>query len=75
MLNTNIFGRPYDDLSQKRILEEALASFNVFILSTTKFISIKGSDVLFAEVGLIKEEAKRELGLKFINSVFNPKTI
>ncbi len=69
MLNTNIFGRPYDDLSQKRIFEEAMASFNVFVLSATKFISIKSSDVLFAEIGLIKEEAKKELVLKLVNLV------
>jgi predicted nucleic acid-binding protein len=69
MLNTNVFGRPYDDINQKRILEEALDALRIFILATTKRVRIKSSDVLFAELTLIKEETKRELILSLVENV------
>lgn len=69
MLNTNMFGRPYDDLNQDRILKEAINSFHIFLLSVAKFIIIKSSDVLFAEITLIRDESKRELILSLINKV------
>src|SRR3989338_5782258 len=69
MLNTNVFGRLYDDISQNRILQEALDCLHIFLLSITKPVVIKSSDVLFAELTLIKGEAKRELVLGLVNKI------
>ncbi len=66
MLNTNVYGRPYDDLRQDKILKEALDSSHIFLLSTLKFIEIKSSDVLFAELNLIKDKPKRDIILSLI---------
>lgn len=68
MLNTNVFGRPFDDLTQPRIQEEATQALNIFLLAAAKLIVIKSSDVLYAEVNLIKDEAKQELTLSLIKS-------
>ena len=69
MLNTNVYGRPYDDLEQDRILKEALDSSHIFLLSTLKFVEIKSSDVLFAELNLIKDKPKRDIILSLIKQV------
>lgn len=66
MLNTNVYGRLYDDLKQDRILKEALDSSHIFLLATLKFIEIKSSDVLFAELNLIKDKPKRDIILSLI---------
>ena len=62
MLNTNVYGRPFDDLKQKRIFKEALDSVDVLLLSILNFIIVKTSDILFAELSLIKDKPKRERG-------------
>ena len=69
MLNTNIYGRPYDDIRQKRILKEAMASLNVLLLSVLNFIIIKTSDVLFAELTLIKDKPKREIIISLVKQI------
>ena len=58
--NSNVFGRPFDDLNQKRVLNETIASFKVFSLSKLDFVSIVTSEVLLAKASLIEDESKRE---------------
>jgi len=63
MLNTNIYGRPFDDLDQGRIMNEALASFKIFLYSALGFMSIISSDVLFAEITLSQRPLPEGRGL------------
>ena len=60
-LNTNIYGRPFDDLTQDRILKESIASTNIHLLAFTRLISVITSDVLLTEISLIDDRSKREL--------------
>ena len=69
MLNTNIYGRPFDDLSNKKVLNEALASYKIFLLSSSRFFGITTSDVLFAELSLIKDKSKRDIIFYLIKTV------
>ncbi len=73
MLDSNIFGRPYDDLSQKRILEEAIDCFHIFMMSAAKFINVKSSDVLVAELSLIKNNTKKRLILNLVDKICTDK--
>lgn len=67
--NSNVFGRPFDDISQKRVFDEAIASVKIFSLSKLDFVSIVISEVLLAEVSLIEDESKKELVESLIRSV------
>ena len=69
MLNTNIFGRPFDDISQERIHKETADCFNIILLSVLDFIKVKSSDVLFAELTLTRDKTKRELMISLANSI------
>jgi len=60
-LNTNIYGRPFDDITQDRILKESIASTKILLLAFTRLISIITSDVLLTEISLIGDRSKREL--------------
>ena len=60
MLNTNVFGRPFDKLGSKEIMDEALASYKIFSVAYSGLIEVKTSDVLFSEVSMIKDELKRK---------------
>ena len=69
MLDTNIFGRPYDDIGQERIRKEAAIARQIFQLSVQKKIVLVSSDVLFAEISLIKDEAKKEMILTLVKEL------
>ncbi len=69
MLNTNVYGRPYDDITQKRILEEAIASVKIFSLAILGSVIVKASDVLFAELSLIKDKPKREMVVLLVRQI------
>jgi len=60
-LNTNIYGRPFDDLTQDRILKESIASTKILLLAFTRLVSVITSDVLLTEISLIEDRYKREL--------------
>jgi len=70
-LNTNVFGRPFDDMSQRRILEEALASINIFLFSVAGLVSVVVSDVLLAELSLIEDKSRRESTESVITGLSN----
>lgn len=59
-LNTNVYGRPFDDLSHKKILEEAIASMRVFMLVSAGLARVIGSEIVLAEIGKISGFSKRE---------------
>ena len=61
MLDTNIFSRPFDDLSNKSVKLEAESSKKIFNFARDKIVSIFTSEILFYEIGLIKEKDKREV--------------
>ncbi len=60
MLNSNIYGRPFDDLRDKVIFSQALACYNIFALAHLESLNIITSDVLFAEIELISDKSKRD---------------
>jgi predicted nucleic-acid-binding protein len=60
-LNTNIYGRPFDDLTQDRILKESIASTKILLLAFTRLIALITSDALLTEISLIEDRSKREL--------------
>jgi predicted nucleic acid-binding protein len=61
MLDTNVFSRPLDDLSDKSVKLEAESSKKIFGFARDKTVSIATSEILFYEIGLIKEKDKREV--------------
>jgi len=61
MLDTNVFSRPLDDLSDKSVKLEAESSKKIFNFARDKTVSIVTSEILFYEIGLIKEKDKREV--------------
>jgi predicted nucleic acid-binding protein len=60
-LDTNVYGRPFDDLQQERIAKEAAAAFKLFMWREASRIEICASEILLAEVGLIEDRMKRAL--------------
>lgn len=69
MLNTNVFCRPFDDLTDPVVKEEAESAENIFTLAQQKHIDIITSDVLYEEVDLIEDKAKNESVYYLIKSV------
>jgi hypothetical protein len=67
-LDTNVWCRPYDDLGQKRIFEEAEALNKLLLMRSAGFLKIITSDVVIAEVSLIENVEKREQVELLINS-------
>ena len=61
MLDTNVFSRPLDDMSDKSVKLEAESSKKIFNFAHDKTVSIVTSEILFYEIGLIKEKDKREV--------------
>jgi len=49
MLNTNVFCRPFDDLTNKNIKEEAESAEFIFSLARQNEVEIISSDVLYEE--------------------------
>lgn len=69
MLNTNVYGRPFDKLTSKEIIEEAAAAFEIFSFACSGKFEIITSDVLFSEVKMIKDKLKRKFILYLIRYV------
>lgn len=67
-LNTNVYCRPFDDLTQPRILKEATASLKLFLLIPHKIIQVVSSEMVLAEISLIDADSKRD-AVEFL--VFN----
>jgi predicted nucleic acid-binding protein len=59
-LDTCVWGRPFDDQTDKRISEETVAFFEIAWKVDSGEVEIIGSDVLFAELEDISDEGKRE---------------
>lgn len=66
--NTNIYCRPFDDLGQQKIFNEAAASLKLFLLSSSKVIQIVSSDIVWAEISLIASLAKRDAVESFVQN-------
>ena len=49
MLNTNIYGRPFDDLTDKNVRLEAESAKKIFSFAQSKTVSIFTSEILFYE--------------------------
>ena len=69
MLNTNVFCRPFDDKTDPEIQAESDYSERIIELAELKQIKIVASDILYAELGLIEDERKRDIVLNEINGV------
>lgn len=61
MLNTNVFCRPLDDLTDEKVELEAKCAEEIFDFANNGQISILTSEILFYEFDLIWERDKREL--------------
>jgi hypothetical protein len=59
-LNTNIYCRPFDDLEQKRILEEAIAASRIFLWVNARLVSLFVSEVVLTEISLIDNIYKKD---------------
>ncbi len=59
-LDTNIWCRPFDDLSDKKISEEIKAITAIFSISKNHFFEICSSEAVIAEISLIEELSKKE---------------
>ena len=69
MLNTNVFCRPFDDLANDSVKEEAKSAEKIFSLARLEKLNIISSDVLYEEVDLIEDKIKRESVYYLINAV------
>ncbi len=59
-LDTCVWGRPFDDQSDKKILEETVAYFEIVWKKDSGEIEIVSSEVLFAELEDISDENLKE---------------
>ena len=69
MLNTNVFCRPFDDLTNKAIKEEAKNADFIFSLAHQNRIEIISSDVLYEETDLIENKTKYDSVYYLIKTV------
>lgn len=65
-LDTNIWCRPFDEQTQKRIIEETDAFFKTLGMVDRGEVTIIGSGILIEEIEAIEEEKKRELVQKLM---------
>ncbi len=61
MLDTNVYCRPLDDLTDKNVELEAKCAKEIFDLANKGMTLILTSEILFYEFDLIEEKDKREL--------------
>ena len=61
MLNTNVYCRPLDDLTDKNVELQAKCAKQIFGLANSERISIFTSEILFYEINLIDDRGKREV--------------
>ncbi|MFH1774515.1 MAG: PIN domain-containing protein [Methanobacteriota archaeon] len=59
-LDTCVWGRPFDDQNDKKILEETAAYFEIAWKIDSREIEVVSSEVLFAELEDISDENLRE---------------
>ena len=61
MLNTNVYCRPLDDLTDQRVELEAKCAKQIFDFAESEKIKIFTSEILFYEINLIDDKSKREV--------------
>ena len=71
MLDTNVFCRPLDDLTDKNVELEAKCAKEIFDFARNKTITIFTSEILFYEINFIEEKDKRELVFHLAKNVDN----
>ncbi len=71
MLDTNVFCRPFDDLTEKNVELEAKCAKEVFDFAHSKIISIFTSEILFYEINFIEEKDKHEIVFHLAKNVEN----
>ena len=71
MLNTNVYCRPLDDLTDKNVELQAKCAKQIFGLANSERISIFTSEILFYEINLIDEKSKREVVFHLAKDVEN----
>ena len=69
MLNTNVYCRPFDDKTNPEIESESMYSEKILELAEHGKIEVISSDILYAELGLIEDNRKRDIILNIIESV------
>lgn len=67
-LDTNVWCRPFDDLRQERILDEAEAVNKLFLMNSVGLLKIITSEAVIAEVSLIEDVEKKDQVEFLINS-------
>ncbi|RMG74540.1 MAG: PIN domain-containing protein [Nitrospirae bacterium] len=60
-LDTNVICRPFDDYTQERIAKEIAAISKIIVYIGSRMFNAVISDVVIAELSLIKNPIKREL--------------
>ncbi len=60
-LDTNVICRPFDDQSQEKIANEIAVIIKMFVYIGSRMFDVVISDVVLAELTLIKNPVKREL--------------
>ncbi len=71
MLNTNVFCRPFDDLTDNNTELEAKSVKQILDFARNKSILILTSEILFYEFNFIEEKEKRELVFHLAKNVEN----
>ena len=71
MLDTNVFCRPLDDLTDKNVELEAKCAKEIFDFAHKEIILIFTSEILFYEINFIEEKDKRELVFHLVKNVEN----
>lgn len=69
-LDTNVYNRPFDDLSQERILEEAFAFIEIYSFVVRGTLKCISSDILKFEVHNTSDEVRRNRGAKLSRLLF-----
>ena len=69
MLNTNVFCRPFDDLSDPLVKKEAIFAGKILEIAENKEIEILTSDILYGELSLISDQRKRDIIFNEIENV------
>ena len=67
-LDTNVWCRPFDDLRQERILDEAESLNKLLLMNSAGLLKIITSEAVIAEVSLIEDIEKKEQVESLINS-------
>ena len=71
MLNTNVYCRPLDDLTDKNVELEAKCAKELFNFARNEMVLIISSEILFYEINFIEEKDKREIVFHLAKNVEN----